>query len=216
MPLRELGFNPYSSYTRDQQLYLRNFSSDRLSPEEAKNIVEEVESKKKRLKKLVIENISSKFKFQDISLSSKESINLQKDQIKSQSKKPEAKKTPQNQYNQTNCTICLNNFENQEELLQINQCNHAFHEKCLEDWMTHNMKCPLCNKRPKIRAKQYKEFMTLAKESQDHQLDSQDRVMIDEMLSKDTAGKSYSVNINVSDMVYHRLDSSIHYAQEPV
>jgi len=61
--------------------------------------VEEVESKKKRLKKLVIENISSKFKFQDISLSSKESINLQKDQIKSQSKKPEAKKTPQNQYN---------------------------------------------------------------------------------------------------------------------
>ena len=38
--------------------------------------------------------------------------------------------------------------------------------------------------------------------------------MIDEMLSKDTAGKSYSVNINVSDMVYHRLDSSIHYALE--
>ena len=32
------------------------------------------------------------------------------------------------------CSICMENFENKNKVL-ITSCNHAFHEKCLDDWI---------------------------------------------------------------------------------
>jgi hypothetical protein len=76
------------------------------------------------------------------------------------------------------------------------------------------MKCPLCNKRLKIKAEKFKDFMKMAKETQNGNLASRDQEIIGEMLSKDTLGNSYSVDINVSQMIYHDLNSSIHYAAD--
>ena len=43
------------------------------------------------------------------------------------------------------CSICLSTLENEELVIQL-KCNnrHIFHTKCLEEWLKHQEKCPLC------------------------------------------------------------------------
>ena len=42
------------------------------------------------------------------------------------------------------CLICIENFENDSELLKLN-CNHVFHKKCIKNWICNeNNKCPIC------------------------------------------------------------------------
>lgn len=105
----------------------------RLSPEEAEAVVKEVEEKKKRLKKAVVDHISISFQYMSKPLeSSRFDFQLeQKDDVKP--KDQEKQHPKKNQYDQTSCSICLNNFEEKDLLLQIRQCSHAFHSQCLED-----------------------------------------------------------------------------------
>ena len=48
-------------------------------------------------------------------------------------------------YNDTICSICLENFNNDDEVRVLN-CNHYYHDKCISKWFERNSKCPLCNK----------------------------------------------------------------------
>lgn len=41
-----------------------------------------------------------------------------------------------------NCMICLKDTYEDENVKT--KCNHNFHEKCLNDWLKNNRKCPLC------------------------------------------------------------------------
>ena len=41
------------------------------------------------------------------------------------------------------CTICLEEFNNDEEIIKL-KCNHLFHSKCIDDWIKKNQSCPLC------------------------------------------------------------------------
>jgi hypothetical protein len=41
------------------------------------------------------------------------------------------------------CVICLQEYEEEEELRQLS-CKHHFHVKCIDDWLHRNAKCPLC------------------------------------------------------------------------
>ncbi len=51
-----------------------------------------------------------------------------------------------NKYNnQLECSICLNDFENNENIL-ILPCIHIFHENCLKEWFKKRSTCPLDNK----------------------------------------------------------------------
>ena len=44
----------------------------------------------------------------------------------------------------TDCTICLENFEDSDDILLTN-CKHLFHKKCAEKWLTnYSVKCPIC------------------------------------------------------------------------
>lgn len=42
------------------------------------------------------------------------------------------------------CTICLMDFENEEELKILNKCNHLFHTECLDGWLNNEKVCPIC------------------------------------------------------------------------
>jgi len=43
-----------------------------------------------------------------------------------------------------NCTICLDNFEDNEKIILL-ECNHNFHKNCIEKWLKeYSYKCPLC------------------------------------------------------------------------
>jgi hypothetical protein len=43
-----------------------------------------------------------------------------------------------------NCSICTEEYENNDIQRKINQCNHKFHSRCLENWVTNHNTCPLC------------------------------------------------------------------------
>ena len=41
------------------------------------------------------------------------------------------------------CTICLEEFNFDEELIKL-KCNHIFHKECLKPWLDNKKKCPIC------------------------------------------------------------------------
>ncbi|KAL7154641.1 hypothetical protein ABFS83_03G015100 [Erythranthe nasuta] len=43
------------------------------------------------------------------------------------------------------CAICLSEFEEGEEGMEVVECKHAFHKHCLEKWIQgYKATCPLC------------------------------------------------------------------------
>ena len=43
------------------------------------------------------------------------------------------------------CLVCLEEYQPQEELRQLNHCFHAFHRTCIDEWLTTGRNsCPLC------------------------------------------------------------------------
>ena len=46
---------------------------------------------------------------------------------------------------ENNCTICLTTDTNTSYVLP---CNHMFHTRCIEQWLSRCGRCPVCNKRP--------------------------------------------------------------------
>jgi hypothetical protein len=44
-----------------------------------------------------------------------------------------------------NCSICLNNFNNSDNI-SITNCEHYFHNECLEEWGKYKPECPMCKK----------------------------------------------------------------------
>ena len=55
-----------------------------------------------------------------------------------------------NKFNENNsCTICLQNFINGENLITLPQCQHVFHEDCINKWLKGNIICPICRKNVK-------------------------------------------------------------------
>ena len=41
------------------------------------------------------------------------------------------------------CSICLGEFKDGEKCRQL-ECEHAFHEECIDQWLLKKIHCPLC------------------------------------------------------------------------
>ncbi|XP_021818605.1 RING-H2 finger protein ATL20-like [Prunus avium] len=50
--------------------------------------------------------------------------------------------------NDTTCSICLGEYQPNEELRTIPECNHYFHATCVDEWLKMNATCPVCRKSP--------------------------------------------------------------------
>lgn len=46
------------------------------------------------------------------------------------------------------CTICLEESGNPVEI-QL-QCNHVFHQDCIEEWLNREKHCPVCKREIKL------------------------------------------------------------------
>lgn len=44
----------------------------------------------------------------------------------------------------TDCSICLNEFQEGELLRLLPKCNHAFHIPCIDTWLRSHTNCPVC------------------------------------------------------------------------
>lgn len=44
----------------------------------------------------------------------------------------------------TECSVCLSEFEEDENLRLLPKCNHAFHLPCIDTWLRSHTNCPLC------------------------------------------------------------------------
>ncbi|KAL4326200.1 hypothetical protein GQ457_11G024290 [Hibiscus cannabinus] len=46
------------------------------------------------------------------------------------------------------CPICLSEYQPNETLRSIPDCNHYFHANCIDEWLMMNASCPLCRNSP--------------------------------------------------------------------
>ncbi|CAN4114866.1 unnamed protein product [Withania somnifera] len=44
----------------------------------------------------------------------------------------------------TDCSVCLTEFEEDENLRLLPKCSHAFHIPCIDTWLRSHKNCPLC------------------------------------------------------------------------
>ncbi|KAJ6775089.1 RING-H2 FINGER PROTEIN ATL51-RELATED [Salix purpurea] len=44
----------------------------------------------------------------------------------------------------TECSVCLNEFQEDESLRLLPKCSHAFHTPCIDTWLRTHKNCPLC------------------------------------------------------------------------
>lgn len=44
----------------------------------------------------------------------------------------------------TDCSVCLNEFQEDETLRLLPKCNHTFHLPCIDTWLRSHTNCPLC------------------------------------------------------------------------
>ncbi|CAI9117180.1 OLC1v1018526C1 [Oldenlandia corymbosa var. corymbosa] len=46
--------------------------------------------------------------------------------------------------NDTQCSVCLGDYQAEEKLQQIPSCGHTFHVECIDNWLSTRATCPLC------------------------------------------------------------------------
>jgi len=51
-----------------------------------------------------------------------------------------------NKFRQTDCSICLNAFQ-ETDTIRVLECGHIFHSQCVLEWIKHKFSatCPICN-----------------------------------------------------------------------
>ena len=43
------------------------------------------------------------------------------------------------------CSICMENFKEEDETSYMKTCHHLFHDECVRKWLlTYNHRCPMC------------------------------------------------------------------------
>ena len=76
-------------------------------------------------------------------------INEENDKEENNKIKDKIKIIPQiyykkNEFENSNCSICFDEFKDNELLKQL-KCGHIFHQECLNQWLINMDKCPFCN-----------------------------------------------------------------------
>ncbi|KAI5054480.1 hypothetical protein GOP47_0030628, partial [Adiantum capillus-veneris] len=47
-------------------------------------------------------------------------------------------------YQDSRCSVCLSDYQNNEKLQQLPVCKHFFHVPCINQWLAKNATCPIC------------------------------------------------------------------------
>ncbi|KAJ4838067.1 hypothetical protein Tsubulata_026904 [Turnera subulata] len=44
----------------------------------------------------------------------------------------------------TQCPVCLSDYQPEDRLQQIPGCGHTFHMECIDSWLSNHATCPIC------------------------------------------------------------------------
>ncbi|KAL0802598.1 hypothetical protein Bca101_057774 [Brassica carinata] len=56
--------------------------------------------------------------------------------------------------NETQCSICIDDLSTtRENIIELPQCLHMFHQDCLFEWLCRQNSCPLCRRAPHLRSR---------------------------------------------------------------
>lgn len=44
------------------------------------------------------------------------------------------------------CVICQDDCKRDKDILRVLECQHHFHVKCIDWWLSDNINCPICKK----------------------------------------------------------------------
>lgn len=47
---------------------------------------------------------------------------------------------------QKNCVICFDDFQEDEDIIELKNCKHIYHKHCINEWLNVNAICPVCRK----------------------------------------------------------------------
>ncbi|XP_045831889.1 RING-H2 finger protein ATL54-like [Trifolium pratense] len=82
----------------------------------------------------------------------------------------------------TECSICLNEFHEDETLRLLPKCSHAFHISCIDTWLRSHTNCPLCragivsnNINPEVTESNFGQENNNLGRNQDTQMDNNPR-----------------------------------------
>ncbi|XP_059636153.1 RING-H2 finger protein ATL56-like [Cornus florida] len=50
------------------------------------------------------------------------------------------------------CAVCLDSFREGQWCRSLPSCNHMFHEKCVDSWLTRMSNCPICRTRVRLNS----------------------------------------------------------------
>ncbi len=48
---------------------------------------------------------------------------------------------------ETCCSICLNDYQNEDQVSKLFLCTHWFHTSCIKEWYKYKPDCPICRKK---------------------------------------------------------------------
>ena len=80
----------------------------------------------------------------------------------------------------TLCSICLNDFNQNEKVLQLPGCNHLFHRECIRLWLNTHLDCPYCRSNVREQLQIIKREPIIESNHNNNNNDSQIHIQLDE------------------------------------
>ncbi|KAL2333533.1 hypothetical protein Fmac_014746 [Flemingia macrophylla] len=94
-----------------------------------------------------------------------------------------------------NCAICLEDFEDGEEIGKLDLCAHKFHVQCIKQWLMEKNVCPMC--RRKALNINNVENKVLAQDNSEHQTTNPRRQRVNLQRKKEECSECLSAAASI-------------------